>query len=128
MKTIFLSVVSLVVGLAIGDYIGYRYHDRHISNEAVQQMLDGMESADRLEAARSIRAIELIQTGNSQQAVEMFSFPIADFYASHVNLEHNDGRTQELLARIGEFARTNQVVAAEIKREMDNGATNAGVR
>jgi hypothetical protein len=58
----------------------------------------------------------------------MFSIPIADFYSSHVSLTHNDERTKELLARIEQFARTNQVVAAQIKIQMDNGATNAGVR
>ncbi len=125
MKALIASGVSLLVGLAIGGYIGYRYHDRHITNEAVEQMLEGMESSERLEAARGIRAIELIQSGDSQQAVQMFSIPIADFYSWHVNLTHNEQRTKDLLARIEQLARTNQAVAAQIKTAMDYGETNA---
>jgi hypothetical protein len=128
MKAFFMSVISLLVGLAMGGYLGYSYYERHITNLAVQELADGKESSDRLEAAKGVRAIELIQTGNTQQAIEMFSIPIADFYSSYVDLTHNDKRTKELLAQIEGCARTNQVVAAQIKMQMNSGATNAGAR
>jgi len=125
MKALIASGVSLLVGLLLGGYIGYRYYDRHITNEAVEQMLGGVESSESLEAARGIRAIELIQSGDSQQAIQMFSIPIADFYSWHVNLTHNNEQTKDLLTRIEQLARTNQIVAAQIKTEMNDGETNA---
>ena len=45
-----------------------------------------------------------------------------------MNLTYNDERTKTLLARIKQLARTNQVVAVQIKTEMNYGETNAQVR
>ena len=115
MKTFVTSVIFLPVGLTVGFYIGNRDHQKHVTNEAVQLMVQGIESSDRLEAARGIRAIELIDAGNTQQMIQMFSLPIADFYSEYANLTHNDKRTKDLLAKIEQFSRTNQVVAARIR-------------
>ena len=126
MKTLIASVVSLLLGLAAGWYFEHR-HAEHQMTDIVEQMLQPIEASDRLEAARGIRAIELIEAGNTNQAVEMFSFPIASFYSEYLNLTHNDKRTKDLLARIEQFAQTNQVVAAQIKTEMSYGTTNTTV-
>lgn len=124
MKTLIASFASLLVGLAIGSYLGYRCYDRHVTNEAVQQMLRQMESSDRLGAARGMRAIELIQSGHTQEVAQMFFAPIADFYSQYAKLAHNDERTKQLLATIEWFAKTNPAVAAQ----MEYDETNAEVR
>lgn len=96
--------------------------------DIVEKLLQPIEASDRLQAARGIRAIQLIEAGNTNQAIRMFSFPIASFYSEYQGLSHNAKRTQDLLAKIEKFAQSNQMVAAQIKAEMSHGRTNAEVR
>ena len=114
MKTFVVSVAFLLVGLAVGFFIGYRDYQKHIASEAIQQMIQGMESSDRLAAARSIRAIELIQSGETSNAVQFLSRPVGDFYRSYAKLTHNDKRTTDLLVWIDQVASTNTLIADEI--------------
>jgi uncharacterized protein YneF (UPF0154 family) len=115
MKALIASIVCLVVGLAIGFFVGYRYYERHITNEAVQQMLAGMESSQRLEAIMSIQAISLAESRDTQQVAQIFSPLIASFYSEYAPMTHNDKRTRDLLIKIEQFSRSNQVVAAQIR-------------
>jgi hypothetical protein len=115
MKALISSVVCLVAGLAVGFFIGYRYYERYITNEAIKQMLDGMESSQTLAAARGLQAIQLIDAGNTQQVIQMSLYPVADFYSAYASSTHNDERTKEWVAKIHQFARTNQAVASQIR-------------
>jgi uncharacterized protein YneF (UPF0154 family) len=119
MKALIASIVCLVVGLAVGVFVGHRSYERHITNEAVQQMLSGMESSQRLEAMMSIRAISLAESGDTQHVAQIFSPLIASFYSEYAPMTHNDKRTRDLLARIEQLSRSNQVVAAQIEAETD---------
>jgi hypothetical protein len=121
MRTAIASIVCLVVGLAIGSYVGYRYYERHITNEAVQQMMQGMESSDRLRAAMAVQSITLIESGESSNAVQLLSRRIGDFYRSYAGLKNNEERTKQLLASIETVASTNVVVADEIHRKIQQG-------
>ena len=114
MKTLFASGISLLVGLTIGWFIGHRAYDRYVTNEAVRLMLDSSESSDREHAARAARAVEMIQSGRSSDAIELLSRPIADYYYFHVSLTRNDERTKEMLAMIERLAGTNKVMADAI--------------
>ena len=127
MKTLVASFISLLFGIAIGWYFEHRHAGREMT-DVVEQMEQPIEAFDRLEAARGVRAIQLIEAGNTNQAIEMFSFPIASFYTEYYDLSHNEKRTQDLLAKIEKFAQTNQVVAAQIKTMMSYGETNTEVR
>lgn len=98
----------------MGWYFEHRHTEREMTN-VIQQMEQPVEASDRLAATRGIRTIEFIDAGNTQQVIEMSSFAIADFYSEYANLTHNDERTKELLAKIEQFCRTNQIVAARIK-------------
>jgi hypothetical protein len=114
MRTFIPSLICLLVGLSAGFFVGYRYYERHITSEATQQMIQGMESSQRLAAARGVRAIELIQSGQTQQAIRMFSVPVADFYSWYAPLAHNDEETKKLLVWIEQAASTNAAVASAI--------------
>ena len=114
MKSFITSVVFLIVGLAVGFFIGYRDYQKHVANEAVQQVIQNMESSDRLAAARGVHAIELIQAGETSNAIQSLSKPIGAFYRSYANLTHNDTRTRDLLVWIGQVASTNTIIADEI--------------
>ena len=63
MKTLIASVVSLLLGVAIGWYAGRR-HFHQEKTLVVDQMVEGGESADRERAVRAVRAIESIQSGD----------------------------------------------------------------
>jgi len=78
-------------------------------------MMSGREASERLDAVRGIRAIECIDAGNTQRAIEVWLRPIADFYSQYANLTHNDNLTKELLTKIEQFSKTNQVVAERIR-------------
>ena len=114
MKILIACFVSLFLGIAMGWYFEHRHAEREMTS-VVEQMMQPIEASDRLAAARGIRTIKLIDAGNTQQVIEMSSFAIADFYSEYANLTHNDERTKELLAKIEQFCRTNQVVAARIE-------------
>lgn len=131
MKTLVASFVSLLLGLAIGWYFEHRQADGEMKN-AVKDV----QIQNRQEAAIDLRAIELIQSGDTQQVVQLLSIPIASFYAWNMYLTHNDKATvpwndevtRGLLAQIEQFAQTNQVVAAQIQTNIDFGLTNGLTR
>jgi len=114
MKTIVASVVSLLVRLAIGCLVGYRYYERHITNEGIQMMVDGGESSDALIAATSARAIGFIDSGETQKAIETLTHPIAHYYFIYGRSRSTNEQHLKLRAMIDELARTNQTVAAQI--------------
>ena len=64
MKTLIVSVVSLLLGLTIGWYIEHGRAER-AKTEIVEKMVQGSESADGEHAARAVRAIELVESGEA---------------------------------------------------------------
>jgi hypothetical protein len=121
MKTLIASVAALLVGLGIGWYIGHRDYDRHTTNEAVALAVQGAESSDALTAALWARAIQFIESGQTQQAVQLLSGPVAHYYALYGDTVSNDERSMKLRALIQELASSNQVVSARIA-EASNAA------
>src|SRR5664280_697963 len=113
MKTLITFFVALMLGLVAGWYFEHRHAERQMT-DVVEQMQQPIESSDREKAARAIRAIELIQAGESSNAVQVLSRPIVDFYHFHAGLTHNDERTKDVLAMIERFASTNRLIADEI--------------
>lgn len=123
MKIIVASVTSLVIGLLIGWYIEGNRAERE-KTEIVEQMVDGIESSDRTDAARCVRVIEHIQSGDTQRAVQLLSGPIADFYSTYGNDQSNVRRSR-VRAMIEQLSNSNAAVAARIAEAMTNGATKA---
>jgi hypothetical protein len=131
MKTLIVSFVSLLLGLAAGWYFEHRQAEHEIT-DAVKHV----QILNRQEAAVDLKAIESIQSGDTQQLVQFLSYRVANFYSWNMNLiqnctatnDWNDKLTTELLNQIEQFARTNQMVAADIKWNINHGVTNAQVR
>jgi hypothetical protein len=119
MKTPFASVVSLLLGVAIGWY-AERRHAEHEMTQIVQQMVEGGESCDRERAVRAVRAIQFIQSGEIQQAVHILSTPVAHYYTLYTEAGNKEERRAETRALIEQLARTNQVVAARIAEVSSN--------
>jgi len=123
MKTFVASSISLLVGLAIGGYVGYRYCERYTTNEAIAQMVESGESSDALSATFSARAIGLIDSGEPQKAVEMLSFPVSRYYFIYATSEYTNEQRLRLRAIIEKLASTNQIVAAQIAHKMSREKT-----
>jgi len=120
MKTCLASLICLLLGLAVGFYIGYRDWHKHIADEAIQQLVESTESSDALMASMSARTISLIDSGQDKEAVQMLSFPIASYYYIYASSEFTNAQRLKLRALIDNLAKSNQVVAAQIANEMSN--------
>jgi len=119
MKILIACAVSLLVGCVIGYYIGYSYYEKRVTNRAVEQMMLGIESSDGVQAARAIRSIELIGSGETQKAVQLLSRPIADYYCFYsIHAGTNEDRPLKILTMIEQLVRTNKIVADEISNQM----------
>ncbi len=131
MKTLIVSFISLLLGLAAGWYFEHRQTE-HEMTDAVKHV----QILNRQEAAVDLKAIESIQSGDTQRLVQFLSARVANFYSWNMNLiqngtatnDWNDTVTTDLLTQIEQFARTNQMVAAQIKWNINHGLTNAQVR
>jgi hypothetical protein len=84
----------------------------------MQQMVEQMEGSDALMASMGARTISLIDSGQGQQAVQMLSFPIASYYYVYASSEFTNEQRLKLRALIDGLASTNQIVAAQIAKEM----------
>jgi hypothetical protein len=124
MKILVVSVVSLLLGVAIGWY-AERHHSEHEKTEIVQQMVEGGESSDRYKAVLAARAIESIESGNPQEAVRLLSTPVAHYYSVYTEAGGKDERRAEIRALIEQLASTNQVVAARIAEVMQAATTHS---
>ncbi len=104
--------MSFALGLVLGWYFEHHRAERE-KTQIVQQMVEGLESSDGEQAARAVRAIELIQSRETQQAVQLLAGPLAYYQSVYGDLSANERRSK-LRSLIEELARTNQVVAARI--------------
>lgn len=119
MKTSSVSVVSLVIGLMMG-WSMERFFSEREKARMVQEMVEHTRGSGEERAARATLAIEAIESGQSNKAVELLAMPVAYYHALYADSLGKDERTRRLLARIDELAKTNQLVAARI----EEGATN----
>jgi hypothetical protein len=120
MKTLTASAVSLLLGLVIGWYFEHRHSERE-TTEMGQVMVQGTETSVALGATTAARAIQLIESGEAQQAVQLLSSPVARDYSLSADTVRTDERSTKLRALIDQLARTNQLVAARIA-EVSNAA------
>jgi hypothetical protein len=113
MKTIFVSSVLLLLGLAVGWHSGHKYAKRE-TTDVVRQMVENIESADTAETARAARAIGLIDSGETEAAVHLLATPIVKYYLNYgERVAGNDVRLR-LRLLIEDLIKTNAIVANEI--------------
>ncbi len=113
MKTAVVAVLSLLIGIGAGWYFGYSRPNAETMRDLRHQ--EARDEADHmLSAAFAVGAINRIDAGNTQAAVQWLSEPIADF-GSHcqINPSTNEERLK-LLNAIEELAHTNQIVAVHL--------------
>jgi hypothetical protein len=119
MKIIVTSLVSLLVGIAIGWYVGYSRPTAKYDRYAQQEM-QKMKDEGALSAIYATRAIEMIQAGDTQKAVYALSFPIANYYVIDSRNPGTNETRLRIRSEIEGLARTNMQVAAQIKTTSSN--------
>jgi hypothetical protein len=127
MKTFRISAASLLAGIAIGWYI-QNGRARNESAEIVDQMLQTIQSSEYAEVARDVRAIGLIESGDTQGVMHLLSRPIANYYWLYtVRGGTDERRSLRLRSAIESLAATNQIVAIELtnaKVNVESGGEN----
>jgi hypothetical protein len=121
MKIFIASLIFLVAGVVVGFYARYSHEERHVTNQALETGLQEMESSSREEAGRDIRAIELIESGKTTDAVQVLSRPIVAYYYVHaLDAGTNDEPRSKTRAMIEQLMSTNKIVAAAITNSRTN--------
>jgi len=113
MKILVIFFVGLLLGLGLGWVFTLRHADHEVA-EFVAQMPQPIEGGDWEHAAKAVRAIQMIESGDTSNAVRLLSRPMVDYYQFHANLTNNDKLTRDLLSAIEQLASTNTQIADEI--------------
>ena len=87
-----------------------------------------MENDDCNAALFALTAIPYIESGETQKAVQCLSFPIAHYYFIYQDHVGTNEVRLKLRARIEQLASTNQIVAAQIKKDLSYGKTDAKIQ
>jgi hypothetical protein len=82
-----------------------------------------IEDDNAIAAIFAVNTIPLIESGQTQNAVRMLSFPIARYYSIYTTKFYTNDVRLKLRAKIEQLASTNQIVAAQIKEELGYGET-----
>jgi hypothetical protein len=129
MKLKIAVVLLMIAAMSIGFFIGRFYAGSFLQRghaapglteaeiaEAVEQAEQARESSTGVEAARDVRAIEFIESGETKRAVQLLSHPIAEHYHSYA-VNADTERRRKLRAAIEELASTNKIVADELSNQ-----------
>jgi hypothetical protein len=117
MKIITVSLVSLLVGVGIGWYFGYTRSDAQAAKE-VGSVLEAQESGAAVAAVFATEAVGCIDAGDTQKAVQFLSLPIAHYWVGYAIRAGTNSQRLKVRSYIEQSAYTNQIVAAQIKKEM----------
>ena len=118
MKIIIISLISLLVGVGIGWYFGYTRPIAKANRDARQEML-ATESDDWEAALFAVKAIPLIESGDTQKAVRWLVSPIGSYYRVYGPLAGTNEDRLKMLTMIKQLASTNSAVDAEIHRKVE---------
>ena len=118
MKIIIALMAGLVSGLGVGWYAGYS-HPAAQANRDVGQLFTRMEWDDSKAANFAVKAIPVVESGDTQKAVHLLALPIGGWYRVYASKAGTNEERLTLRAKIEQLASTNSVVAAEIHRKIE---------
>jgi len=114
-------ITALVVGLLIGSCVGwYAGHTRSARKEDrdEQQLFTSMEWDDSKAASFAVKAIPVVESGDTQKAVRLLALPIGEWYRVYATKPATDERLR-LRSKIERLASSNSMVASEIHRKIE---------
>ena len=117
MKIITVSLVSLLIGVGIGWHFGYTRSNAQAAKE-VGSVLEAQESCEAVAATFAAEAVRCIDVGDTQKAVQYLSLPITHYWVIYAVSAGTNSQRLKVRSYIEQYAYTNQIVAAQIKKEM----------
>ena len=108
----------MLAGLVVGWYAGYT-RPMNRANRDARRYLATMESDDNATAIFALRAIPILESGNTEKAVAFLAKPIGSYYRGYASKAGTNEDRLSLRARIEQLASTNRTVAAEIQRTIE---------
>jgi hypothetical protein len=114
-------VIPFVVGLAVGSAITWFVAYVHPASQARRHAI---EYVNRVEpefsdaAIYALSTIPLIESGDTNAAIERLSHPIADYYRLYASNPGTNQYRAKMRETIDTMAHSNAVVAASIQREI----------
>lgn len=118
MKILATLTVGLVVGLAIGWYVGHT-RPMNAANRDARRYLTTMEVDDSTAALFALRAIPIVESGDIKKAVTWLAKPIGSYYRVYASKAGTNEDRLALRAKIEQLASTNAAVAAEIQKKIE---------
>jgi len=118
MKILATLTVGVVIGMAIGWYVGHT-RPMNAANRDARRYLTTMEVDDSTAAIFALRAIPLVESGNTKKAVALLAKPIGMYYRVYASRVGTNEDRLTLCAKIERLATTNAAVAAEIKKKIE---------
>jgi hypothetical protein len=118
MKTLIVLLAGLLVGVGVGWYVGYTRPIAKANRDAHQEML-ATESDDWEAALFAVKAVPLIESGDTQKAVGWLVKPIGSYYRVYTLHAGTNDERLKLRAMIEQLASTNSAVDAEIHRKVE---------
>ena len=117
MKLAIAFTCGLAAGLALGWLTGY-IHPRNAATRRAMQFVDRVEPEFSGAAVYAIKAVQLIEAGDTDSAVTVLAGPIASYYRFYASQAGTNQYRLRARAVIDELARTNSTVADRIHSEM----------
>lgn len=117
MKIIMISLISLLIGVGIGWYFGYKNSNEQAAKE-VGSVLEAEESGAAVGAVFAAETVRCIDAGDTQKAVQFLSLPIAHYWVAYAVRAGTNSQRLKVRSQIEQSAYTNQIVAGQIKKEM----------
>jgi ribosomal protein L22 len=114
MKTLFLCLISLLVGIGVGWHFSRQQAESEFKDR-VERAKDSIESSLRTGETKARQAAESIKTTEGGKAVKSLSKQIAAFYKTHAKSAQNDEQTKHVMSWIDQMAKTNKDIADAIQ-------------
>jgi len=118
MRTVASCTIALLLGSAIGWYVAHS-REKYQPAEVVEFALQGAESSEASGVARAIEAIRLIASGDTNEAVQKLSAPVAHYYVLYKSYAGENRRRADLCAAIEKLMKTNAIVAHAVKERIE---------
>lgn len=123
MKKAILCAITLLLGCSIGWYLAHYVGKRKVGR-LVELMVEGTESSEAGIAARAVRAISLITSGDTNGAVQSLSMPVAHYYVLYRGSPGANMHRAKMCAAIEKLMGTNLIVADAVKEAIEMSKLN----
>ena len=117
MKSVIPFVLGLVVGVTLAWLVAY-VHPRRVADRRGLAYIDRVEPEFSGAAIYALSTIPLIESGDTNAAIERLSHPIATYYRLYASKPGTNQYRAKMRDTIDRLAGSNAVVAGSIEREM----------